>query len=101
MEKKIKCTDNTCTQVFTSKLALKAHLKLKHSGVKERIKCKYADKGCDKTFTVKGNMIEHIFKCKYNPDGIQEMTCEVCGRLLYAQMYLTTQKKSPWVGFLR
>ena len=78
MEKKIKCTDNTCTQAFTSKLALKAHIKLKHSGVKERIKCKYADKGCHKTFTVKGNMIEHTFKCKYNLDGVQEMTCEVC-----------------------
>ena len=80
MEKKIKCMDNTCTQAFTSKLALKAHIKLKHLGVKERIKCKYADKGCDKTFTVKGNMIEHTFKCKYNLDGVQEMTCEVCGK---------------------
>ena len=80
MEKKIKCMDNTCPQSFTSKLALKAHIKLKHSGVKDRIKCKFAGKECDKTFTVKGNMIEHTFKCKYNPDGVQEMTCEVCGK---------------------
>ena len=79
-EKKIKCTDNTCPQLFTSKLALKAHIKLKHSGVKERIKCKYTDAGCDKTFTVKGNMIEHTFKCKYNPDGVHELKCEVCGK---------------------
>ena len=79
-EKKIKCTDNTCPQLFTSKLALKAHIKLKHSGVKERIKCKYADTGCDKMFTVKGNMIEHTFKCKYNPDGVHELKCEVCGK---------------------
>ena len=79
-DKKIKCTDNTCPQLFTSKLALKAHIKLKHSGVKERIKCKFADAGCDKTFTVKGNMIEHTFKCKYNPDGVHELKCEVCGK---------------------
>ena len=79
-EKKIKCTDNTCPQLFTSKLALKAHIKLKHSGVKERTKCKYADAGCDKTFTVKGNMIEHTFKCKYNPDGVHKLKCEVCGK---------------------
>ena len=77
---KIKCTDNTCPQLFTSKLALKAHIKLKHSGVKERIKCKFADAGCDKMFTVKGNMIEHTFKCKYNPDGVHELKCEVCGK---------------------
>ena len=80
-EKKIKCTDNTsCPQLFTSKLALKAHIKLKHLGVKDRIKCKFADMGCDKTFTVKGNMIEHTFKCKYNPDGVHELKCEVCGK---------------------
>ena len=47
---------------------------------KERIKCKFTDKGCEETFTVKGNMVEHMFKCKYNLDGIQEMTCEVCGK---------------------
>ena len=29
--KRIKCTDNTCTTTFTTKLGLKAHLKLKHS----------------------------------------------------------------------
>ena len=79
-EKKIKCMDNTCPQLFTSKLALKAHIKLKHSGVKDRIKCKFADTGCDKMFTVKGNMIEHTFKCKYNPDGVHELKCEVCGK---------------------
>ena len=72
---KIKCMDNRCPQSFSSKLALKAHLKLKYPGVKDRIKCKFADKGCDKTI-----MIEHTFKCKYNPDGVQEMTCEVCGK---------------------
>ena len=72
--------DNTCPQTFTSKLALKAHIKLKHLGDKERIKCKFTDKGCEKTFTVKGNMVEHMFKRKYNPDGIQEVTCEVCGK---------------------
>ena len=79
-EEKIKCMDNTCPQLFTSKLALKAHIKLKNSGVKDRIKCKFADAGYDKTFTVKGNMIEHTFKCKYNPDGVHELKCEVCGK---------------------
>ena len=79
-DKKIKCTDNTCPQLFTSKLALSAHIKLKHSGVKERIKCKFAGVGCDKMFTVKGNMIEHTFKCKYNPDGVHELKCEVGGK---------------------
>ena len=79
-EKKMKCTIKECSQLFTSRLAIKAHLKLKHSGVKDRIKCKFADKGCEKTFTVKGNMVEHTFKCKFNPDGIQEMKCEVCGK---------------------
>ena len=79
-EEKIKCTVKECPQLFTSRLAIKAHIKLKHSGVKDRIKCKFADKGCEKTFTVKGNMVEHTFKCKFNPDGIQEMKCEVCGK---------------------
>ena len=79
-EKKMKCTVKECPQLFTSRLAIKAHLKLKHSGVKDRIKCKFADKGCEKTFTVKGNMVEHTFKCKFNPDGVQEMKCEVCGK---------------------
>ena len=79
-EKKIKCTIKECPQMFTSRLAIKAHIKLKHSGVKDRIPCKFADKGCDKTFTVKGNMVEHTFKCKFNPDGVQEMKCEVCGK---------------------
>ena len=23
-------------------------------------------------------MIEHTFKCKYNPDGVHELKCEVC-----------------------
>ena len=78
-EKKMKCTIKECPQLFTSRLAIKAHFKLKHSGVKDRIKCKFADKGCEKTFTVKGNMVKHTFKCKFNPDGIQEMKCEVCG----------------------
>ena len=68
--KMIKCTDNTCTKTFTDKLGLKAHIKLKHSGEKERIKCKFAERGCQKTFTVKGNMTEHTVKCKFNPDGI-------------------------------
>ena len=77
---KIKCMDNTCPQLFTSKLTLKVYINLKHLGAKDRIKCKFADKGCDKMFTVKGNMIEHTFKCKYNPDGVQEITCEVCGK---------------------
>ena len=76
----MKCTIKECPQLFTSRLAIKAHLKLKHSGVKDRIKCKFADKGCEKTFTVKGNMVEHTFKCKFNPDSIQEMKCEVCGK---------------------
>ena len=79
-EKKMKCTVKECPQLFTSRLAIKAHLKLKHSGVKDRIKCKFADKGCEKTFTVKGNMVEHTFKYKFNPDSIQEMKCEVCGK---------------------
>ena len=52
-EKKMKCTIKECPQLFTSRLAIKAHLKLKHSGVKDRIKCKFADKGCEKTFMVK------------------------------------------------
>ena len=47
---------------------------------KERIEYKFVDKGCEKTFTVKGNMIEHTYKCKHNPDGIQEMMCELCGK---------------------
>ena len=76
--KRIKCTDNTCTKTFTDKLGLKAHLKLKHSGDKERIKCKFAERGCQKTFTVKGNMTEHTVKCKFNLDGIKEMFCEIC-----------------------
>ena len=79
-EKKMKCTVKECPQLFTSRLAIKAHLKLKHSGVKDRIKCKFADKGCEKTFTVKGNMVEHTFKCKFNPDSVQEMKCKVCGK---------------------
>ena len=74
----MKCTIKKCPQLFTSRLAIKAHLKLKHLGVKDRIKCKFADKGCEKTFTVKGNMVEHTFKCKFNPDGVQEMKCKVC-----------------------
>ena len=76
-EKKMKCTVKECPQLFTSRLAIKAHLKLKHSGVKDRIKCKFADNGCEKTFTVKGNMVEHTLKCKFNPDGIQEIKCKV------------------------
>ena len=76
----MKCTVKECPQLFTSRLGIKAHIKLKHSGVKDRIKCKFADKGCEKTFTVKGNMVEHTFKCKFNPDGVQEMKCEVCGK---------------------
>ena len=79
-EKKMKCTVKECPQFFTSRLAIKVHLKLKHSGVKDRIKCKFADKGCEKTFMVKGNMVEHTFKCKFNPDGLQEMKCKVCGK---------------------
>ena len=78
--KRIKCTDNTCTKTFTDKLGLKAHIKLKHSGEKERIKCKFAERGCQKTFTVKGNMTEHTVKCKFNPDGIQEKFCEICNK---------------------
>ena len=66
--------------MFTSRLGIKAHIKLKHSGVKERIKCKFADNRCEKTFTVKGNMVEHTYKCKFNPDGVQELKCEVCGK---------------------
>ena len=76
--KRIKCTDSTCTKTFTDRLGLKAHLKLKHSGEKERIKCKFAERGCQKTFTVKGNMTEHTVKCKFNPDGVKEMFCEIC-----------------------
>ena len=34
-DKKIKCLDNMCPQTFTSKLALKAHMKLKHSVIKK------------------------------------------------------------------
>ena len=75
---RIKCTDNTCTKTFTDKLGLKAHLKLKHSGEKEMIKCKFAEKGCKKTFTIKGNMTEHTVKCKFNPNGLKEMFCEIC-----------------------
>ena len=41
------------------------HEKLSSSQVPE-----FADKGCEKTFTVKGNMVEHTFKCKFNPDGV-------------------------------
>ena len=99
-EKKMKCTVKECPQLFTLRLAIKAHIKLKHSGVKDRIKCKFADKGCEKTFTVKGNMVEHTFKCKFNPDGVQEMKCKVCGkrRLLYAKAHITTQKEKPMDG---
>ena len=75
---RIKCTDNTCTKTFTDKLGLKAHLKLKHSGEKEMIKCNFAEKGCKKTFTIKGNMTEHTVKCKFNPNGLKEMFCEIC-----------------------
>ena len=50
-EKRIKCLDNTCTKTFTMKLSLKAHMKLKHRGEKERIKCKFAEQGCEKTFS--------------------------------------------------
>ena len=76
--RRIKCTDNACTQTFTTKLGLKAHIKLKHSGEKERIKCKFSELGCEKTFTVKGNMTEHTVKCKYNPDGVTELFCDIC-----------------------
>ena len=88
--KRIKCTDNTCTTTFTTKLGLKAHFKLKHSGEKERIKYKFAERGCQKTFTVKGNMTEHTMKCKFNPDGLKEMFCEICkkGRFYMAKRIL-------------
>ena len=91
----MKCTVKECPQLFTSRWAIKAHLKLKHSGVKDRIKCKFVDKGCEKTFTVKGNMVEHTFKCKFNPDGIQEMKCEVCGKeaSLCQSAYYNTKEK--------
>ena len=90
---RIKCTDNTCTRTFTTKLGLKAHLKLKHSGEKERIKCKFAERGCQKTFTVKGNMTEHTTKCKFNPDGLKEMFCEICkkGRFIWPSGYWPTR----------
>ena len=92
--KRIKCTDNTCTKTFTDKLGLKAHLKLKHSGDKERIKCKFAERGCQKTFTLKGNMTEHTVKCKFNPDGIKEMFCEICkkGRFYMAKLILAHKR---------
>ena len=92
--KRIKCTDNTCTTTFTTKLGLKAHLKLKHSGEKERIKCKFAERGCQKTFTVKGNMTEHTMKCKFNPDGLKEMFCEICkkGRFYMAKRILAHKR---------
>ena len=77
-DKRIKCTDTACTKTFMTKLGLKAHLKLKHSGPKDRIPCKFVDKGCTKNFSVKGNMVEHTVKCKFNPDGIKEMKCEIC-----------------------
>ena len=53
-------------------------MKLKHSSQKQKIKCQFADKGCTKSFTVKGNMIEGMYNCNFNPDGIKEMKCEVC-----------------------
>ena len=92
--KRIKCTDNSCTTTFTTKLGLKAHLKLKHSGEKERIKCKFAERGCQKTFTVKGNMTEHTMKCKFNPDGLKEMFCEICkkGRFYMAKRILAHKR---------
>ena len=92
--KRIKCTDNSCTTTFTTKLGLKAHLKLKHSGEKERIKCKFAERGCQKTFTVKGNMTEHTMKCKFNLDGLKEMFCEICkkGRFYMAKRILAHKR---------
>ena len=59
-------------------MGFKAHLKLKHSGEKEKIKCKFAERRCQKTFMVKGNMTEHTVKCNLNLDGLKELFCEIC-----------------------
>ena len=77
--KRINCEEGSCPKTFGSKLALKAHMKLKHSAnARPRVECKFKDKGCKKTFAAKGNMVEHCFKCKFNPSGMKEYTCEIC-----------------------
>ena len=80
--KRIACVDPKCPKTFVSKLALKAHIGLKHSkNPRPRVPCKFANeegKGCPKTFAAKGNMIEHLFKCKFNPDGMKEYKCDIC-----------------------
>ena len=77
--KRINCEEKSCPKTFGSKLALKAHMKLKHSAdARPRVECKFKDKGCKKTFAAKGNMVEHCFKCKFNPSGMKEYTCEIC-----------------------
>ena len=77
--KRISYEEETCPKTFGSKLALKAHMKLKHcDNPKPRVECKFKDRGCKKTFAAKGNMAEHCFKCKFNPAGMKEYKCEIC-----------------------
>ena len=98
--RRIKCTDNTCPKTFTTKLGLKAYLKLKHSGDKERIKCKFSELGCEKTFTVKGNMTEHTVKCKFNPDGLKELFCDICKKGGFYMTKRILQHKRSCHGWL-
>ena len=76
--KRLPCEDETCTQKFGSKSAVKKHMKEQHpteEQLKERenIKCQY----CQKKFKTKNNRNEHELGCAANPDR-EELTCEVC-----------------------
>ena len=109
-EKKFDCSD--CDRKFSSKVLLDNHVKKRHSGTENTVKCEH----CPKTFSTnweknKHEQVFHIkpFKCdqcgasfgrKANLDGHVRLhtgekpfTCDICGRGFPLQSGLATHKK--------